>query len=49
LRRECREAPGGDRLVLADVAELSPGHDAADARTARTAARIANELAAVGL
>jgi formiminoglutamase len=48
LRRECRDAPGADRLVLADIAELSPGHDAADARTARTAARIAYELAAVG-
>jgi formiminoglutamase len=48
LRRECLEAPGGDRLVLADIAELAPCFDAPDARTARTAARIAYELAAVG-
>ena len=48
LRRECREAPGGDKLVLADVAELAPCFDAPDARTARTAARIVYELAAVG-
>ncbi len=48
LRRECRDAPGGDRLVLADIAELAPCFDAPDARTARTAARIAYELAAVG-
>jgi formiminoglutamase len=48
LRRECRNAPGGDRLVLADIAELAPCFDAPDARTARTAARIAYELAAVG-
>ena len=48
VRRECAEAPQGDKLVLADVAELSPCHDAADARTARTAARIVYELAAIG-
>jgi formiminoglutamase len=48
LRRECRDAPGGDKLVLADIAELAPCFDAPDARTARTAARIAYELAAVG-
>jgi formiminoglutamase len=48
LRRECRNAAGGDRLVLADIAELAPCFDAPDARTARTAARIAYELAAVG-
>jgi formiminoglutamase len=48
LRRECRSAPGGDKLVLADIAELAPCFDAPDARTARTAARIAYELAAVG-
>ena len=47
LRRECRDAPGGDKLVLADIAELAPCFDAPDARTARTAARIAYELAAV--
>jgi formiminoglutamase len=48
LRRECRDAPGGDKLVLADIAELAPCFDAPDARTARTAARIAYELTAVG-
>ncbi len=48
VRSECAAAPGGDKLVLADVAELSPCHDAADARTARTAARIVYELAAIG-
>jgi formiminoglutamase len=48
VRSECAAAAGGDKLVLADVAELSPCHDAADARTARTAARIIYELAAIG-
>lgn len=47
VRNECTQAPGGDKLVLADVAELSPCHDAPDARTARTAARIVYELVAI--
>lgn len=46
-RAECASAAGGDKLVLADVAELSPCHDAPDARTARTAARIVYEMAAI--
>jgi formiminoglutamase len=48
LVAECRRAPGADKLALADVAELSPPHDAPDARTARAAARIVYELAALG-
>jgi arginase family enzyme len=47
LRRECRTAAGGDKLLLADVAEYSPCYDAPDARTARTAARLVYELAAI--
>lgn len=47
VRRECAAAAGGDKLVLADVAEFSPAHDAPDARTARTAARIVYEMAAI--
>jgi formiminoglutamase len=47
LRRDCANAPGGDKLLLADVAEYSPGLDAPDARTARTAARLVYELAAI--
>ena len=47
LRRDCRNAPGGDKLVLADIAEYSPGFDSPDGRTGRTAARIAYELAAI--
>ncbi|HEX9207993.1 MAG TPA: formimidoylglutamase [Steroidobacteraceae bacterium] len=43
---ECRRATH-DKLVMADVAEFNPGHDAPDARTARTAARIVYELAAL--
>ena len=48
LVAHCRREPGRDKLVLADVAELSPLHDAPDGRTARAAARIVYELAAVG-
>jgi arginase family enzyme len=33
---------------MADVAEFNPAHDAADARTARAAARIVYELASAG-
>ncbi len=47
LRRDCRTAAGGDKLVLADVAEYSPCLDTPDARTARTAARLVYELAAI--
>jgi len=45
LVAECRGNPGADKLVMADVAELNPAHDAPDARTARAAARIVYELA----
>jgi formiminoglutamase len=37
-----------DKLVMADVAEFNPLHDAADARTARAAARLVYELARPG-
>jgi formiminoglutamase len=47
LRRECGNAAAGDKLLLADVAEYSPCHDTPDARTARTAARLVYELAAI--
>jgi formiminoglutamase len=47
LVTECRRAEGPDNLVLADVAEYSPPHDAPDARTGRIAARIVYELAAL--
>ena len=47
LVNECRSAGGPDKLVLADVAEFSPPHDAPDGRTGRTAARIVYELAAL--
>jgi formiminoglutamase len=47
LRSACRGAAGGDKLLLADVAEYSPCFDAPDARTARTAARIVYELTAI--
>jgi formiminoglutamase len=47
LVAECRRAGEPDKLVLADVAEYSPPHDAADGRTGRTAARIVYELAAL--
>lgn len=40
---ECAHGPRG-KLVMADVAELNPVHDASDARTARAAARIVYEL-----
>jgi formiminoglutamase len=43
---ECRRGAQG-KLVMADVAEFNPGHDAPDARTARTAARIVYELAGI--
>ena len=42
----CRR-DGTDKLVMADVAEFSPGHDAPDGRTGRAAARVVYELAAV--
>lgn len=45
LVAQCRRGPGRDKLVLADVAELNPAHDAPDGRTARAAARIVYELA----
>jgi len=47
LRRECGNARGGDKLLLADVAEFTPCYDTPDARTARTAARLVYELAAI--
>jgi formiminoglutamase len=47
LVAECRRAGEPGKLVLADVAEYSPPHDAADGRTGRTAARIVYELAAL--
>lgn len=47
LRKLCRDG-GRDKLVLTDVAELNPAHDAPDARTARVAARVAYELALGG-
>ncbi|RPI15306.1 MAG: formimidoylglutamase [Lysobacterales bacterium] len=49
LRRvldHCRHGRPGGKLLLADVAELNPRHDP-DGRTARTAARIVHELAAL--
>lgn len=51
LLRHALEACGhgrpGSRLVMADVAELSPRHDP-DGRTARVAARLVYEIAAIG-
>jgi formiminoglutamase len=47
VQRECRGATGRGKLVMSDIAEFSPPHDAPDGRTARTAARIVYELAAV--
>jgi formiminoglutamase len=44
---ECRRGER-DKLVMADVAEFNPAHDAADARTARAAARIVYELTSAG-
>lgn len=44
---ECRRG-GRDKLVMADVAEFNPAHDAIDARTARAAARVVYELASLG-
>jgi formiminoglutamase len=40
----CGHRQAGDKLLLADVAELNPVHDV-DGRTARTAARIVYEIA----
>lgn len=42
----CGHGRPGSRLLVADIAELNPRHDP-DGRTARTAARLAYELAAV--
>jgi formiminoglutamase len=47
LVAECRHDPAVDKLVLADIAEFSPPHDAPDGRTGRAAARIVYELAAL--
>jgi formiminoglutamase len=44
---DCGHGRPGSRLLLADVAELSPAHDP-DGRTSRTAARLVYELAAFG-
>ena len=44
---EC-ERDARDKLVMADIAEFNPLHDATDARTARAAARIVYELASPG-
>jgi formiminoglutamase len=41
----CRTVGAPGKLVLADVAEYSPPHDAPDGRTGRAAARIVYELA----
>jgi formiminoglutamase len=43
--RCCGHGRAGSRLLMADVAELNPRHDA-DGRTARAAARLVHELAA---
>jgi formiminoglutamase len=43
----CGHGRPGSKLLLADVAELSPAHDP-DGRTSRTAARLVFELAAFG-
>ncbi len=42
----CGHGRPGSKLLLADVAELNPRYDA-DGRTARTAARLVYELAAI--
>lgn len=47
LVAQCRRGPTADKLVMADVAEFSPPHDAPDGRTGRAAARIVYELAAI--
>ena len=44
---ECRRGTR-DKLLMADVAEFNPLHDADDARTARAAARLVYELADLG-
>jgi formiminoglutamase len=41
----CRTVDAPDKLLLADIAEYSPPHDATDGRTGRAAARIVYELA----
>jgi formiminoglutamase len=49
LRRvllDCAHGRPGSKLVMADVAELSPRHDP-DGRTARVAARLVHEIAAI--
>jgi len=49
LRRalaDCAHGRPDSKLVMADVAELNPGHDP-DGRTARTAARLVYEIAAI--
>lgn len=49
LRRalvDCGHGRRGSKLVMADIAELSPPHDP-DARTARAAARLVYEIAAI--
>jgi formiminoglutamase len=45
LLAACGHGTPGSKLLIADIAELCPGHDVGD-RTARTAARIAYEIAA---
>jgi formiminoglutamase len=45
LLAACGHGTPSSKLVIADIAELCPGHDVGD-RTARTAARIAYEIAA---
>jgi formiminoglutamase len=47
VRAECRRGTA-DRLVMADLAEFNPLHDAGDGRTARAAARLVYELAGIG-
>jgi formiminoglutamase len=50
LRLVLAECRGGtrDKLLMADIAEFNPLHDAEDARTARTAARLVYELSGIG-
>ena len=43
---ECGHGRPGSRLVMSDVAELNPRHDS-DGRTARIAARLVYEIAAI--
>jgi formiminoglutamase len=44
---QCGHGGPGSRLVMSDVAELNPHHDP-DGRTARIAARLVYEVAAIG-